>query len=1770
MGSRFMRKLLKSSAFIALLVALPVLPVTTASALDVANTFTADALPTWQTNSATTTDTTSGTVWALAAAQGKVFAGGKFVSLSNGSSTLSRTNLAVLDGATGVPTDCKLDVTGGTAPLVRALTASPDGSTVYIGGLFGAVNGINRRNIAAVDVATCTVTPFNPGASSFVYSIAATAATVYYGGNFNSAGTASAPVTRSDLAAASTSGALLPWAPVADDDIFALFVDPNNGNVVVGGRMNTINGQDSHALAVVDGTSGTNVRNYPQPFIPFSPGTGQRQGSAVIKTITGDANGFYIGSEGTGFQLFDGSAAFDWGSYDQRWRDTCLGATQTLVTYQNVLYKGNHMHDCLTENAFEDGVRHHLNAESTADKQLLPWWPNTNGGTGEALGPRALTVAQTAAGAFLWVGGEFTTVNTVGQRGLTRFGTGPDTGRPDAPQTPIVDSTVPGQAQVTWRATQDNDDRDLTYYLYRGNSTSPIATQQASSLFWSRPQLTFTDTGLTPGATYTYRVRVSDGINLSSYSLFGSVTIASSASAYPNQVKADGASYYYRMQEPSGSAAGNFGASQGLGGSYFNAVTRGTPGALLNNTADTATTFDGSTSSAFLRTDQKIAAPNTYSQELWFKTSTTVGGKLIGFGNKAANNGVAGTKPLSGTYDRHVYMRNDGKLTFGTFKSGTYSTVTSPAAYNNNAWHHLVTTQGSGGMALYVDGVRVARNGVTTAQDMEGFWRVGGDAVGSTWPSPPTSPYFAGAIDEAAIYPTALTTAQIRQHYQLSGRTPTGTAAPADSYGASVYADSPELYWRLGEASGSTAVDSSGNGENGTYSASGVTRGVPSPVTGVANTAITTNGSTGQVYDATANPAPTSFSSELWFKTATTTGGKLIGWGNNATTNSTSYDKHIYLGNDGKLRFGVWFAGVYTTLVSPQAYNNNVWHQVVGTQDGTGTKLYVDGAVVASSPVTTNQQITGYWKVGGDALSATWPGAPTSKFVNASIDEVAVYNRALTPVQISTHFAIGTGSTPPDGQAPTAPGQPTAVVSGTAVNLNWAAATDNTAVTKYVVHRSATAGFTPGAGTVIGETSGATTYADANPGPGTWYYAVVAFDAVGNAGPASQQASATLADTTPPAAPTGLSAATNGPSAQLTWTAPTDNVGVTRYEVYRSTVAGFTPAAANKVADTVSPSAANAPGSDGTYYYKVMAFDAAGNSSAPSNEASAVIVTSDTTPPTAPTNLAGSRSNADVTLTWTGSTDNRGVDHYDVHRSTTAGFTPVAGTKVAQSTTASYLDAGLAGGRYHYRVIAVDAAGNASALSNQASVVVDLAPPTAPTDLSATTGASGINLSWTAATDDVGVDQYAVYRSSTSGFTPSEATFVANTSATTYTDTGATGTVYYRVVALDAGGNAGPASSQATATIADSTAPSQPTGLDATVTTNDVALSWNASTDNIGVTGYQVHRSTTTGFTPTAGTLLTTVTGTSYTDANRPLDTYYYKVVAVDAAGNTSDASAQITVRVVDFTAPSTPTGVDASISGGTINVTWTAATDDVGVTAYQVHRSTVSGFTPGASTKVAEVSGTSYADAGRSQGTYYYKVIAVDAAGNTSDASVQASATITSAPVLQTVSVVPIEDTYANKGAPNTSYGSSSNVASRGGTSPYTAYLKFTVPDAPAGSTLVGATLKARTTTEAIAGSIDAHQVKTTSSSWAEAGSTPLTWNNQPTLGSTLGEFPANSAVNSPIEATLSASDLAAAPGTTISLAVTSTGSDNLWFWSRMHANSSYRPALVLTYQIG
>ncbi|MFD4273464.1 LamG-like jellyroll fold domain-containing protein [Streptomyces cyaneofuscatus] len=711
-----------------------------AAALTPPVAITADDLSTWQTN---------GIVWSMAAGDGVVYAGGTFSTLrppnaAAGTSEQPAVNFAAFDAATGAPTDCSLSFTisSGTA-TVRSLALSPDGDTLYAGGQFGAVNGVGVSNIAAIDTETCTVrNNFKIAVSATVRGLAVTSDTVYLAGDFTTVG----GQTRSHFAAVSTAGAsLLPFTANADETSRAIEVTPDGQNVLLGGDFFRINGTNTHALAVVNATTGQLTKSYP----------GFIHNNSTVQDITTDATGFYTANEGSGGGVFDGRIALNLSDFQQRWRDTCLGATQAVAVYSGVLYSGSHAHDCASMGAFPDQPRKHLLAQSVDDPKLLPWFPDTNDGIGEPVGPRVM--AQTGKGDrhYLWVGGEFTTVNSAPQQGLTRFADGPDTGAPWVPNVSL--STLdPGKIEVNWQTSFDTDDGELTYRIYKDNAATPIHTTTGYSVFWNRPQLTWTDTDVVPGQTYSYRITASDGINTSAKSPAQSATVATTTEAYPARVRADGATLYWRYDEGTSTFAHDSSGNLNNGFLRNAPAYRQTPAAVAG--PSTAIGFNGTNQYAY--SNRQHPQPTRFSVETWIRTTTTQGGKIIGFGNLNQQN--------STRHDKHVYMRNDGRLVFGVNSSGT-RTVTTSAAYNDGQWHHVVATQGplGQGMSLYVDGqLRASNILVSGNENYPGYWRVGGDNL-SGWPNRPTSNFFAGQIDETAVYPTALTASQVSAHYAL-------------------------------------------------------------------------------------------------------------------------------------------------------------------------------------------------------------------------------------------------------------------------------------------------------------------------------------------------------------------------------------------------------------------------------------------------------------------------------------------------------------------------------------------------------------------------------------------------------------------------------------------------------------------------------------------------------------------------------------------------------------------------------------------------------------------------------------------------------------------------------------------------------------------------------------------------------------------------------------------------------------------------------------------
>lgn len=167
----------------------------------------------------------------------------------------------------------------------------------------------------------------------------------------------------------------------------------------------------------------------------------------------------------------------------------------------------------------------------------------------------------------------------------------------------------------------------------------------------------------------------------------------------------------------------------------------------------------------------------------------------------------------------------------------------------------------------------------------------------------------------------------------------------------------------------------------------------------------------------------------------------------------------------------------------------------------------------------------------------------------------------------------------------------------------------------------------------------------------------------------------------------------------------------------------------------------------------------------------------------------------------------------------------------------------------------------------------------------------------------------------------------------------------------------------------DTTPPSNPTNLTTGVSGNDVVFSWTASTDNVGVTGYDVRKD---------GGTAVAVTGSPFTDTGAAGASHNYEVRAKDAAGNLSAwvAVSYTYVPPADTTSPSDPTNLSTVVSGGDVVFSWTASTDNVGVTGYDVRKDN--------GVPVA-VTASPFTDAGAANASHTYEVRARDAAGNRS-----------------------------------------------------------------------------------------------------------------------------------------------------------------------------------------
>jgi PKD repeat protein len=724
----------------------------------------------------------------------------------------------------------------------RTLAVSSDRKRIFIGGDFTRVSGASRQRLVAVHPTSgAVISSFRVNANSRVSALAVSGNTLYIGGNF----TVLKGSARKRLAAVrASSGALYRWAPRANKLVNAVIVPSGVGNVVVGGRFGKLSGRKARGMGALSASSGA-VRRWDANKVLKNYGN-----DSAITSLSTDGSGSSARVFGTAYN-FHGPSRFE-GSFRASgvtgaitWINGCRGDTYDAVPVGPVLYSVGHAHGCqmlgglpdaptkeqrfqraLATTTERDGVNTEGTYKGKPAPRLLHWLPTLNTGTytGQNQGPWTVE----ATDGFVVMGGEFTQVNRKPQQGLARFAVRTKAPNAEGPQgydelTPTATGIASGTVRVRWQSAWDRDNRSVTHELLRGPSSATatvVATSAVDSQWWERPFAGLDDTGLSPGSSHTYRVRATDALGNTMVSAPVTATVPrgpSATTAYRDAVLSSGASAYWRLGESAGIVAHDFVGTDGL--VLSSGVRRGAPGALPLD-PDSSSSFPGTMDAVHAVSQQLKPAPKSVTVEAWINTRSKQGGKVVGFGNRRTG--------LSSAYDRHIYMDDVGRITFGVW-TGTHSRVTSAAGFNDGAWHHVVGTLGPAGLTLHVDGKRVGLVAATRSSIITspGYWRIGGDRTGR-WPSGGSSPHFKGRIDDVAIYPRALTTSEIAAHAALGTNrapvasftaTPAGLTVQVDGSASRDPNSDPLTYdWDFGDG---TVVTRTGATASHTYAAAG-------------------------------------------------------------------------------------------------------------------------------------------------------------------------------------------------------------------------------------------------------------------------------------------------------------------------------------------------------------------------------------------------------------------------------------------------------------------------------------------------------------------------------------------------------------------------------------------------------------------------------------------------------------------------------------------------------------------------------------------------------------------------------------------------------------------------------------------------------------------------------------------------------------------------------------------------------------------------------------
>ena len=367
----------------------------------------------------------------------------------------------------------------------------------------------------------------------------------------------------------------------------------------------------------------------------------------------------------------------------------------------------------------------------------------------------------------------------------------------------------------------------------------------------------------------------------------------------------------------------------------------------------------------------------------WIKTNSSTTGTIV---SKYGNNSY---------WTYRIYTDTNGKINFerGNNTAAWVTTLISNKSVNDNKWHFVSANYDSTKMSIYIDGQLDNSVAETRAADGTNYYNfcIGNDHHYCT-PSGPKG-FFNGSIDGVKIYNYARTPAQVAYDYNKGG---------------------PIGWWKFDECQGGTAYDSSGVGNTGVIviGSSGTQNSLGTCQIGTS--AAWTNGASGHTNsslnfdgndDAILLGKQTGlngvFTASAWFKRKGSAGGGYHGI-INSITGDAAYTRILIesAGASIVLQQRDSTSSVITGTWNNQPFGDNNWHHIVYVFDGSFIKLYTDGKL-QGSPYACNGVIS------SSGILEIGRGQSNSYFSNGQIDDVRIYNYALTSEQVKTIYNNG-------------------------------------------------------------------------------------------------------------------------------------------------------------------------------------------------------------------------------------------------------------------------------------------------------------------------------------------------------------------------------------------------------------------------------------------------------------------------------------------------------------------------------------------------------------------------------------------------------------------------------------------------------------------------------------------------------------------------------------------------------------------------------------------